>query len=277
MDIKMIVSDLDGTFMLDYSRAHPDNIRAVDEARAKGLHFCASTGRTWTMARAAVRQANFNDLAMTSNGVAIIDTRSGEHVFFDGINGEHLMPILQTVCETGHGFELFCGKFIASCKGHTTQNLLMLEAHGKSLPEGVGEQVVVFDTLEQLEQECCDCCEEICVGVADGEWMPQPVVDKLSELGQYDLTVSHENAVDILPGGVSKARTLAMLAEQYGLEPENVIAFGDNINDIEMIQWAGVGVAMANADDRLKAVADMTADSNTNGGVAKLLRELHII
>jgi hydroxymethylpyrimidine pyrophosphatase-like HAD family hydrolase len=65
---------------------------------------------------------------------------------------------------------------------------------------------------------------------------------------------------------------LAYLTDHYGLKRENVITFGDNVNDIEMIKWAGIGVAMGNADERLKEVADIVTEDNTNAGIAKTLQ-----
>ena len=57
-------------------------------------------------------------------------------------------------------------------------------------------------------------------------------------------------------------------------KPENVMAFGDSYNDMHMLMWAGTGVAMGNADARLKSIADVVTDTNTNAGVAKAMYEL---
>lgn len=273
-DIRMIVSDLDGTFMDDYFTANSDNIKAVDRARQKGFRFCANTGRTWTMAKAAVQQANFDDMVMTTNGAAIVNKQTDQYEYLKNINPEHLLPILEAVYAAGKRCELFCGSFIASWRWGESCNSRRLDTGGWMWPQGVGVVVRRFDSLEGMAEACADRTELIAVAIRKGGSMPGSIVQTLDRLGGYEMTVSHDDAIDIMPRGISKAHSLEVLARMYGLESRNVIAFGDNLNDIEMIRWAGIGVAMANADDRLKTQADIIADSNTNGGVARTLRDL---
>jgi hydroxymethylpyrimidine pyrophosphatase-like HAD family hydrolase len=82
------------------------------------------------------------------------------------------------------------------------------------------------------------------------------------------------NLVQIMPTGVSKASALRLLVERWGLDMTQVVAFGDDTNDIEMIQAAGIGVAMSNAIPEVKAVADRVTLSNDEDGVAVVLAEL---
>ena len=71
-----------------------------------------------------------------------------------------------------------------------------------------------------------------------------------------------------------KSQTLMVLANIYNVKPENVMAFGDSFNDMYMLAWAGTGVAMGNADQRLKDLADYVTDTNVNAGVAKAIYEI---
>lgn len=272
--IKMIVTDLDGTFMDDYNRANAENVAAVSRARDKDFRFCANTGRTWTMAHAAVVQADFDDLVMTTNGAAIVNKQTQQHEYLQNINPRHLLPVLKAVYAAGKRCELYCGQFIAVWRGHESSTSRRLESGGWLMPEGLGPRIERFDTLEEMAEACADKTELFSVAIRKGIPMPQSVVDVLDELGGYDLTVSHNDAMDIISKGTSKANTLGVLADRYGLDSGNVIAFGDNINDIEMIKWAGIGVAMGNADERLKRHADIIAEDNTAGGVAKTLHRL---
>lgn len=65
-----------------------------------------------------------------------------------------------------------------------------------------------------------------------------------------------------------------MLADIYGVHPENILAMGDSYNDMLMLAWAGTGVAMGNADQRLKDMADYVTDVNTEAGAAKAMYEI---
>ncbi|MEG0255836.1 HAD-IIB family hydrolase, partial [Vagococcus sp.] len=87
----------------------------------------------------------------------------------------------------------------------------------------------------------------------------------------------HEYGVDVLPENGSKAETLKVVAKQYGFNREDIIAFGDGNNDMEMIQYAGIGVAMGNGRDELKEVSDFVTLTNNDGGICHALREFKLI
>jgi Cof subfamily protein (haloacid dehalogenase superfamily) len=82
------------------------------------------------------------------------------------------------------------------------------------------------------------------------------------------------DAIEVGPAGVDKASGLSWLCDQLGVDRTDVLAFGDESNDISMLTWAGHGVAMANATDAVKAVADEIAPSNIDHGVAHVLERL---
>jgi len=73
--------------------------------------------------------------------------------------------------------------------------------------------------------------------------------------------------------GASKLDAVKLVSKQFGIEKENIIAIGDNFNDQEMIAYAGLGIAMGNAPDEVKAIADYVTDTNNNDGVAKALEK----
>ena len=80
--------------------------------------------------------------------------------------------------------------------------------------------------------------------------------------------------MEVLASGINKGTALKWLCDKKGIDRENVIAFGDNYNDIEMIEFAGIGVAMENAEDILKQSADYIALTNEDDGVGKFLKEI---
>lgn len=87
----------------------------------------------------------------------------------------------------------------------------------------------------------------------------------------------HSQAVDITPADGGKVRGIAYYLEQNGILPEESMAFGDSENDIEMLEFAGVGVAMGNADDEVKRAADFVTDDIDEDGIWKALAELGVI
>jgi len=88
------------------------------------------------------------------------------------------------------------------------------------------------------------------------------------------VTSDNHWSVHVLAPGAGKAAGIEELCKYYGVERQNILAFGDGENDISMLKWAGVGVAMANAGDAVKAAADHIAPSNNEGGFGKTVFKL---
>ncbi|WP_159886344.1 Cof-type HAD-IIB family hydrolase [Paenibacillus puerhi] len=97
--------------------------------------------------------------------------------------------------------------------------------------------------------------------------------DQLEKTDLFEITNSHPCNIELNPKGVSKASGLHRLCELYGIGMSQVIAMGDSQNDIAMIREAGLGVAMGNAQEEVKGLADMVTLSNEEHGVAKIIRE----
>ena len=93
-------------------------------------------------------------------------------------------------------------------------------------------------------------------------------------VGHHHATSSGINFAEVTPHGADKGTALARLCAQLDIVAEEVVAFGDNLNDLTMLEWAGRGVAMGNALDEVKAVADETTSTNVEFGVARILEEL---
>ncbi|EJL46775.1 hypothetical protein BAG01nite_35310 [Brevibacillus agri] len=98
-----------------------------------------------------------------------------------------------------------------------------------------------------------------------------------ASLEKIRVTASGERNLEILPEGVSKASGLAVLTEKLGIGPEEIVAVGDNYNDAEMLQYAGMGVAMGNAPDDVKRLARYVTDTNDQHGVAAVIRKFFTI
>ena len=100
----------------------------------------------------------------------------------------------------------------------------------------------------------------------------------ICDLGsEYDFLFHNENIVEIVPKGFDKSSGMAWLCAHLGTEQQDTMAFGDGTNDIGMLQWAGIGVAMGNANDEAKEAADHVTDDLWDDGVAKALRHFGLI
>jgi Cof subfamily protein (haloacid dehalogenase superfamily) len=99
-------------------------------------------------------------------------------------------------------------------------------------------------------------------------------IQSLSTVALSSVTYSKRNYLEILPGGVNKAKAVAALSRSLGVDLSEVAAIGDGLNDLEMLSEAGFAIAMGNASDRLKTEADLVVGSNDEAGVAQAVREI---
>ncbi|MFY9713782.1 MAG: HAD-IIB family hydrolase, partial [Microbacterium sp.] len=108
------------------------------------------------------------------------------------------------------------------------------------------------------------------------ELSPSALFDALRALGLvgFEATLSGAPFVEVMAEGVTKATGLARLCEHLGVDRTDVVAFGDALNDVEMLRWAGHGVAMAGADLVVQDAADEIAASNDDDGVARVIERL---
>ena len=114
-----------------------------------------------------------------------------------------------------------------------------------------------------------------CLGTAEPEVAPEKEQAFIEKFGdRINVSRSEPFFIEITPNGIDKAASLEHLCEIIGSSRENMIACGDGFNDISMIKYAGVGVAMANAQEEVKAAADYITVSNDEDGVAKVIYEM---
>lgn len=112
-----------------------------------------------------------------------------------------------------------------------------------------------------------------------GYWAPDEAIvrevwRRLEARGGLELSNSHPNNIEVNPAGVSKASGLEVVCRQLGLTARDVVAVGDSLNDVEMIRWAGLGVAMGNAQDAVKAVADQVTAPVDEDGAAEVVERI---
>ena len=110
--------------------------------------------------------------------------------------------------------------------------------------------------------------------VAEPEDVPMYQAQLKAELGDETyIAQSQPYLIEIMPQGINKAHSLELLCEKLGIRREEVMACGDNTNDAEMVIWAGLGVAVANAVDSLKAAADYVCSEERSYGVAEAIEK----
>ncbi|MGJ9457647.1 Cof-type HAD-IIB family hydrolase [Oceanobacillus sp. CF4.6] len=236
-DIKLIALDMDGTLLSDDHEVSERTVKAIEDAMNQGIHVVLSTGRGFQACYPYAEQLKLQSYLITANGGQVWTV---EKELLD----QHLL-------ET---------KLIEKLYNLGTQvgvNMWMISTSGVFR----GEAPENFYDYEWLKFGC----------ESQDKQKLDIMVQELSHYEGLELTNSLPTNMEANPKGVSKARALHFLCDKIGITMKEVMAVGDSLNDIKMIQEAGIGVAMGNAQEAIKNVANHTTDSNNEEGVAKAI------
>lgn len=254
--VDLIASDLDGTLFGTDHRLSARTIAAVRSAHDNGIRVVAATGRSSTSAVPRLRSAGVITTAICSNGSLIHDLESDttidrfpidpDHVdrFFGTLTG--IDPRYSFCWETDHG------------NGWDDAFADIAFAH-----EDLGD-VAGLDHRPTAEHRTTK------IMVRHPDHTQEALRDVLVPLIPDPLTVSCSGVqfVEVTAAGVNKSSGLQVVCERWSIDPASVVAFGDNHNDVEMLAWAGRGVAVSNASASAKAVADEVIGHHATDSVA---------
>lgn len=269
-EIKLIATDLDGTFLQGGHTPHPENIKAVRACQEAGIKVCACTGRNWSECRKIVKEVGFDEFCAVNNGASIIEVNTGELRYHNRFDPNAIAGLVDVMLEyPGVKFGLTGLESTAVLNGY-------MEDWFEQEPEELLEELYhlkIYDTKEELVDACREDVERINCRLPFLQYFEQ-VREKMNRYTDIEIMQSTDGYLEISAKDGTKAEALTVLADIYNVKPENVMALGDNYNDLYMLAWAGTGVAMGNADQRLKDMADHVTDTNKNAGVAKAMYEI---
>jgi Cof subfamily protein (haloacid dehalogenase superfamily) len=259
---KLIATDLDGTLLRSDETISERTRAALAAATAAGAAHIVVTGRAVPWTRHILDDLGYQGLAVCGQGAQVYDA------------GEHRLLTSLTLDRQVAG--------IALAKIEAEVGPLLLAASRDGLD---GEVLVAPGYRVQewpLPYRPIKDAAELWSAPLNKVYLQHPTLsdDELAEAarqtagGLVGVTMAGEGIVEILPLGLSKATGLSLAARRLGVKAADTIAFGDMPNDIPMFAWAGHGVAMADAHEDLKTVADEVALSNEEDGIAVVLERL---
>lgn len=265
--IRLIATDLDHTLLTTDGQVTARTRAALDAARAAGIAVVPVTARQPIGLRIVAAGAGFEDWALCSNGSFGIHLGTNELLFADELAPETLRTVADALRASIPGL-LFAsvrdgGKgFVAE---HGYAEIAHLNDHKRD-PQTMGG-VPLDDVLD---------APTLKLVVRHPELAPHVLFEALQKLGLtgFASTLSGAPFVEIMAEGVSKATGLAQLCAHLGVDASEVVAFGDALNDVEMLRWAGHGVAVANAERVTKDAADEVTASNDDDGVALVIERM---
>lgn len=270
MNIRMIALDLDGTTLNGWGLTQ-NTKETLEEAIRAGVHVVIATGRTYSSLPEDIFKIEGLEYIITSNGAHITNLISGKTIYSNCTEGtviEKLSYMLEAASK--HPIEVFTeGRAYIdkdvfdyiSENGCSFMNVGYIQRTRTPVPE-------IYNFLRDHK----DYIENINIHF---EHLDEKAEFKnlLEKEKGITVTSSFPHNIEIGGATTSKATAIEHLCKFLGIDESNVMACGDSLNDCAMIEAAGLGVAMGNAEEEVKAVADFVTLSNTDDGVAYAVRK----
>jgi len=259
---KMLVLDLDGTLLRNDKSVSPENALAVNDARRRGLKIVLATGRPPAgaeYARAALADVG-GDFLITYNGALIQDSGGSRTLAVHA-----LVPAdYRLMREFAQSRDVFCYCF-------SEHFCLTPVRHDKTdwegMINGIGVRLTDFDRLDPAEP-----IMKIMIAASPGELDRTAAAVPAELRSRFSISRSAPDMLEFNHLLASKGQAVRELASSLGIVREEIICVGDSGNDVDMIRYAGLGVAMGNAAGAVKAVADYVTRPNDRHGVAHVIR-----
>jgi Cof subfamily protein (haloacid dehalogenase superfamily) len=262
--VRLIATDLDGTLLTSYSTVSDRTVATLRRAVDAGVVLVLATGRPPTS---------------TSRIVRLLD---GLVSYVVAVNGSVVSQVVDGAFHLAH-IESFprslADEAVSRLRGAIDgMRFAIATEHGFAFEPGFGERVPdppdVMETVADVADHPGDTVFKLFAF-----HMQREVRDYLGEMAPCmpdGMMAGHMglDGAEIGPVGIDKATGLARVCDRLGIGPVDVVAFGDNLNDHAMLRWAGLGVAMANADEPTRSVADEVTSSNDDDGVAIVIERL---
>ena len=265
MDIRLIAMDLDGTLLMeDHMHISGRNLAALRSASDRGIRLAIASGRTYAGLSDTIAQLTFADYALISNGAAAVDVKTKETLFYEGIPYEKWIQVYDIMKKYHILFEIY-----ANGKSYMEREYFDCYENDMLSREFVERLKARILPVEDGKKALCGrSVEKICSLATDPVNAPKALAE-LERLGGLAFTSSIPGNLEINRENTNKGNALRALCRRLGIGPEQVMAFGDAGNDLEMLSFAGWSFAMGNATEEARAAAKYVTGTNARDGVAQ--------
>lgn len=273
MEIKLIATDMDGTFLNDDKQVLQENLKALEECAAQGIEIVPATGRIVAGIPKEIKNLPGVRYAISVNGAVVVDLKQGNEISSCRIANDLAVRVMEMARDseadimfdayvdgigyTNHGFYANVEKYVplrgvVELIRRTRRPVEDHVVHVKTCGKEVDKINMFFVSMEDRQR----------------------MREELEKIPKLLVSSSLPNNLEINAMGADKGSALLRLADHLGIDHMATMAFGDGENDLSMIKAAGLGVAMENGEESVKAAADYIAVTNNEAGVAKAIRQL---
>jgi len=282
--MKLIISDLDGTFLDSQHEVIQENVDALKFAQDQGIQIAIATGRNYGNVMALCQRAGLRPHVISNNGAFVYD-KEGMQIKAVGLDKDHVRTALDwlearhyfyTLCTNHHIYIPTRAHAILTKDYENATNYIVAitpEERQKDIKKflAIDSGVFVDSFHEILEQDVI--FGNISAITADRDKLDQGR-EFFNHYPGMSMTVAGQNIFEMIHPSASKGNALEDLTGYLGVDLADVMAIGDNYNDISMLEKVGMSVAMANGEDEVKKICKYISLSNDDKGVAHIIYKM---
>jgi Cof subfamily protein (haloacid dehalogenase superfamily) len=269
MPVSLIAVDIDRTLLDDNRNIPGENREALDRARSSGIGIALCSGRDLPSTLAISEPMGIPCWLVIQNGSLVIDP-DGTPVLISPMPGETVRGVLDVLERYSLApviYDLYpnARRFWWQIGAQAAPGMLKFRTdHGGEVIEVEDIRAAVTGQVSHLE--VYDEADRVLGAVSELESNPNVVA-----ISNMSASMPGNALMGIYPAGASKENALEIVVERLGITAADVLAIGDNLNDVGMVRWAGTGVMMANGPEEARKSADWIAPSNNDNGVARAI------
>lgn len=276
---------MDGTLLNNQMQVPSANISAIRKAQAQGIEFITATGRGISHAKISLEEAGIHVPMILLNGAHVVNA-DRETVFTIPIGVQKTFDVMETIEQAGLYYEIFTAEHVYSSNQPMRIDFFAEHLLGKN--PGITKKMAIAASarhlaltpitfVEDLRQTLADQQEEVLKIIAFDKNGPEKlkgIAHRLEGLGDLAIAASELTNIEINHVNAQKGIALKQFAEQRGFQADQVMALGDNFNDVSMLTYAGASFAMGNAAPEIKKIARNITDTNEQNGVATAIERI---
>ena len=267
---KLIVTDMDGTVLGEDHKITEENKIALKEAEKMGIKVVFATGRFHDSAKEHI---NFLDNTMpiiSSNGAIIKHPITNKVLYSNFIDKDICLKIMDTMDRYNLKYQVYTDEKILQ-KYETEEEMRFMKEFIEKNFSDKTEIIFKKDLRDDIKNS--NVLKFNIIEMENPVLLNKAKAD-LQTINNIEITSSWKDNLEVMSKGSHKGKAVEYLSNLLGIDRDQIIAFGDNYKDLSRIEFAGTGVAMGNAEEDVKSIANHITDKNGNSGVAKAINDL---
>ena len=270
MEYKLIAIDMDGTLLSNRHEIPEYNKEMIKRATKAGVKIAITTGRLFASARKYSELIGVETPIIASNGAYIREKDREEIIYESKLTRKQFDEILSVIKK--YDFTVYMNTSDTVISEGIVPDDHAYKLVNNELDDAWKIKFVEKTSFEEVyDQFSNDILKFICIEERETRDELMKAKAELAQFEDLEVVSSWDNNFEVMAQGTSKGKAVENLAQVLGIKREEVICIGDSENDLSMVQYGGLGVAMGNAIDIVKENADYITDTNTNAGVGKMI------